>query len=162
MSIATVQRLLAASTLGDVNIGVYLRQLCESLAASMISEPERIRIVVSADESCLPANLSISLGLIVTELVINALKHAFGQGRAGVVTVSFNTHGAGWTLSVADNGCGISEDQAQAKPGLGTSIIQAIAQQLGSSVVVSDNHPGTMVRIVEDARSLGTDRPAAA
>src|ERR1700677_4904545 len=77
MSIAAVQRHLAASTLGDVALRPYFIQLCESLGASMIHDPERLSIAVNVDESVVTANASVSLGLIITELVINSLKHAF-------------------------------------------------------------------------------------
>lgn len=162
MSIATVQRLLAQSTLDDVNIGAYLRQLCESLSASMVSEPERVAIIVSADETKLSANISVSLGLIVTELVINALKHAFTRGVAGSVRVSFYLSKANWTLCVSDDGLGMPTETGAVRAGLGSSIIQALATQLHAEVFISDNEPGTMVRIVHKLGIDGTSDLAAA
>jgi len=50
---------------------------------------------------------SAGLGLIVTELVINPLKHAFPRHRAGKIVVRYESHGRNWTLSVSDNGIGI-------------------------------------------------------
>lgn len=155
MSIATVQKLLAQSTLDDVNIGSYLKQLCESLAASMISQPERLSIAVSADETKLPANLSVSLGLIVTELVINSLKHAFAKDASGCVEVTFHTKASGWTLAVCDNGSGMPVKPEEAKAGLGSSIIHALAKQLSAEVMVSDGHPGTHVKIIHAAGGTG-------
>src|SRR5665647_1776610 len=77
MSIASVQQQLAASSLGDVEMRPYLKQLCQSLGASMIRDHSEMSIEVVADESSVSADTSVSLGLIVTELVINSLKHAF-------------------------------------------------------------------------------------
>ena len=162
MSIATVQRLLAASTLDDVDIGAYLRQLCQSLAASMISELNRLSIVVSADATKLAANLSVSLGLVVTELVINALKHAFSEVATGCIEVSFHSTAGGWTLSVSDNGSGMPSGAATATAGLGSSIIRALAQQLIAEVTISDNRPGTQVTIIHSRESAGTPGAAAA
>jgi two-component sensor histidine kinase len=162
MSIATVQRLLAASTLEDVTIGPYLRQLCDSLAASMISDPARIKIVVTADESKLAANLSVSLGLIVTELVINALKHAFAEDAEGSIKVAFHASRTGWTLAVSDDGVGMPQAPRAPVTGLGTSIIQALAKQLKAEVRITDNSPGTCVRIVQDSEADGTDKALAA
>jgi two-component sensor histidine kinase len=82
LSIAAVQRHLAVSSLNDVALRPYLVQLCESLAISMIPDPNILSIEVSVDDSVVDPNKSVSLGLIVTELVINALKHAF-PARAG-------------------------------------------------------------------------------
>ena len=81
MSVASVQRQLASSRLGSVNLRSYLIELCESLGASMIHDHEQIKLVVDSDDVSTNADISLSLGLIVTELVINALKHAFPSQR---------------------------------------------------------------------------------
>ena len=63
------------------------------------------------------ADASVSLGLIVTELVINALKHAFPDRRKGKILVDYRAYGTEWTLSVRDDGVGMPEGET--KPGLG-------------------------------------------
>ena len=148
MSIATVQKQLAASRLGDVELRPYFTQLCQSLGASMIRDHNRQSIEVTGDKSSVAADVSISLGLIVTELVINALKHAFPDGHAGKITVDYQSHGPNWTLSVGDDGVGMPHDPRDAKPGLGTSIVEALAGQLHARVRVADGTPGTTVSIV--------------
>ena len=148
MSVATLQQQLAASRLGDVELQAYFRQLCESIGASMIRDHDQLTLDVDADVSAVPAEISVSLGLIVTELVINSLKHAFPGGRAGRIVVSYHTHGPNWTLSVADNGVGMPKDAENASSGLGTSIVAALANQLRARVHVADAHPGTTVSLV--------------
>ncbi|MDQ0463516.1 two-component sensor histidine kinase [Caulobacter ginsengisoli] len=152
MSVAEVQKQLATSTLGDVELGPYFKQLCQSLGASMIRDHKKISIEVTADDSAVPADVSISLGLIVTELVINALKHAFPGGRAGKVTVDYHARGPNWTLAVSDNGVGMPADP-KATPGLGSSIVEALARQLKGEVHSAPAKPGTTVSIVH--RQLG-------
>jgi hypothetical protein len=71
MSIAAVQRYLALSALRDVALHRNFIQLCESLRASMIHDPERLSIVVTVDDSVVDANVSLNLGLIITELCKN-------------------------------------------------------------------------------------------
>src|SRR3546814_10993802 len=90
MSIATVQQQLAASRLGEVELGAYFTQLCQSLGASMIRDPDLVSLRVNADDSKVNADISVSLGLIVTELVINALKHAFPGRRRGTTPVVYH------------------------------------------------------------------------
>lgn len=148
MSIAAVQQHLAASRLGKVELRPYFIQLCKSLGASMIHDPKALSIEVVVDESVTDANVSVSLGLIVTELVINALKHAFPGHRAGKIAVEYGSQGPNWTLTVSDNGIGMPSDSASGKPGLGTNIIEALAKRLDADVRLASANPGAAVSIV--------------
>ena len=147
MSVAALQQHLAASTVGDVTLLPYLTALCESLDASMIRDHNKLSLEVAVDGSVTSADVSVSLGLIVTELVINALKHAFPNDGSGKIKVGYNSHGPNWTLSVADTGVGMPKDAARSKSGLGTNIVQALAGQLQATIKVSDAHPGTLVSV---------------
>jgi len=148
MSVAALQQQLAASRLGEVALRSYFDQLCVSVGASMIRDHSQLSLQVDCDDSAVNADISVSLGLIVTELVINSLKHAFPGGRHGRIVVSYRARGPNWTLSVADDGVGMPTDAASATPGLGTSIIEALTRQLGARVQVASGHPGTTVSIV--------------
>ncbi|MEP6567107.1 MAG: sensor histidine kinase, partial [Mesorhizobium sp.] len=163
MSIAAVQRHLASSGAGKVILRTYFVQLCESLAASMIYDRDRLSIAVTVDDSVVKSDASISLGLIVTELVINALKHAFPEQRSGKITVDYRSDGGDWTLSVKDDGIGIPTGSEAVKAGLGTGIVEALAKNLQSEISVTDGKPGTAVSIVHtQAADAGEDLPAAA
>jgi two-component system, sensor histidine kinase PdtaS len=148
MSIATVQKQLAASRIGEVELGPYFTQLCQSLGASMIRDHNKQSIEVVADKSAVDADVSVSLGLIVTELVINALKHAFTEKAEGRITVDYHSKGPNWTLSVGDDGVGMPPEADRPAAGLGTSIVEALAHQLRAKVRVSDRQPGTLVSVV--------------
>ncbi|MCW5714706.1 MAG: ATP-binding protein [Bauldia sp.] len=156
LSVASVQRQLAVSSLSNVELRPYLRDLCQSIGASMIRDRAKISLEVSIDDSATSPEASVSIGLIVTELVINALKHAFPGLRQGKIVVTYRTHSTGWTLSVSDNGVGMPTDPDLGKPGLGTGIVTALAQQLGASVATVDADPGTLVSIA----LIETDRKA--
>jgi two-component sensor histidine kinase len=100
---------------------------------------------------------------VVTELVINALKHAFPRDRHGTVAVGYSATSGGWVLSVADNGIGMPSDDAGAQAGLGTSIVQALAKQLDARINVSDSSPGTLVTLTHNVLKPGeiaADHPA--
>ena len=114
----------------------------------MIRDHDQLSIEVKADEATATADVSVSLGLVVTELVINALKHAFPDQREGHIEVGYRARGPNWTLSVSDDGVGMDATRIPAIGGLGTSIVNALAQQLRAHVQVTDNHPGTKVSIV--------------
>jgi chemotaxis protein methyltransferase CheR len=157
MSVATVQQQLHASGLNErIEIGPYLTKLCASLAASMIGDRRPIFIEVKATSGSGTSSEAVSLGLIVTELVINALKHGFPEGDEGEILVSYDGEHSGWRLSVADNGSGAKETTDDEPPhvGLGTSIVEALAHQLKATVHKTDRpHQGTMVSIVAPAVS---------
>jgi two-component sensor histidine kinase len=149
MSIATLQRQLAISNSDDVALRKYFSDLCASLGASMIDNADRISLTSTADDTVTKANVSISLGLIVTELVINALKHAFpGRNQMGHISVDYLAGAKGWTLTVGDDGVGMPEGEGALKPGLGTGIVEALSRQLDAIVEVTDQAPGTKVAIV--------------
>ncbi|MDB5523676.1 MAG: histidine kinase [Rhizobium sp.] len=162
MSIAAVQQQLAESSVGDVELRGYFEQLCRSLGASMIHDPEQITIDVNVDKTVIEASISVSLGLVVTELVINSVKHAFPNQRKGKITVDFHAKGKDWTLQVTDDGIGMPANSNDAKPGLGTGIVEALSNQLQAEITVSDAMPGTMVSIAYRDADVVIDRPAAA
>jgi len=167
MSIATVQRQLASSHAGDIELRPYFKQLCQSLGASMIRDHDKQSIEVNADDSVVKADISVSLGLIVTELVINALKHAFPDERAGKIIVGYRSEGRNWTLSIEDDGVGMPKGKAPAAtPGLGTSLVEALTRQLHATIKVTDRNPGTAVSIIGldrtgvDGANLSPQQPA--
>ena len=90
-----------------------------------------------------------SIGLIVTELVINSLKHAFeGTAEDGEIRVSYDVSGTDWQLAVADNGCGKPDGVfAQPKTGLGTGVVKALSKQLDAQVVTVSGASGTKVSV---------------
>ena len=147
MSVATLQHQLSASQVGEVELRAYLTELCASIGASMIHDHGRLTLEVQSDEAICSADTSVSLGLIVTELVINALKHGYPEDRGGHIVVGYHTHGTDWTLTVSDDGVGMPTGAVPAKAGLGTSIVEALAKQLGASVTTANNAPGTRVSI---------------
>jgi two-component sensor histidine kinase len=155
MSVAALQQQLSASRLGDVELRSYFTELCDSIAASMIPDHDKLRLTVAADAGLATADVSVSLGLIATELVINALKHAFPNGRGGAIVVGYQSRGSDWRLSVSDDGVGMPRGSVPAKAGLGTSIVEALAKQLGAKVSVADASPGTNVSIVHETAPAG-------
>jgi two-component sensor histidine kinase len=153
MSIAALQQQLATSRQGTVALRDYFTQLCQSIGASMIHDQEEISLGVDIDDSAVDADVSVSLGLIVTELVINSLKHAFPDQTGGKIMVGYHAHGPNWTLSVSDDGIGIPTD-VKVAPGLGTSIVEALGAQLKARVKIASAHPGTIVSIVHNQLAI--------
>lgn len=158
MSIATLQKLLASTGDDEVSIAPYLNDLCASIGASMIADPARLHLMAICDDVRMSADQSLSIGLIVTELVINALKHGFSRGAAdGTIIVTYRRNDSGWVLSVQDNGVGMPDPSAKVKPGLGTGIVEALAGQLDAEIVVSGANPGTLITMTHTNSAVSQD-----
>ncbi|MBC7836766.1 PAS domain-containing protein [Acetobacteraceae bacterium] len=143
MSIATVQRQLEPTGVGnEIDVNEYLQALCTSLEASMIDK-KPIRLTVDAVAQIITSNDAILLGLVTTELVINSLKHAFPNGSAGTIEVKYETDQDAWRLGVTDNGVGmLSMKNAE---GLGTGLVDAMANQLKAIVEKETSPDGTTI-----------------
>jgi chemotaxis protein methyltransferase CheR len=150
MSVAAVQQHLHSTGRGElIEMAPYLSKLCDSLAKSMIDDERTEALHVVADEGTVGSADAVSIGLIVTELVINALKHAFPNGAASaVVIVRYEVNGTDWKISVSDNGVGKPGGIATGvKGGLGTSLVNALAHQLDAQVSATSGPDGMTVSI---------------
>jgi two-component sensor histidine kinase len=150
VSLATVQRQLSVTRPGsDVEVGPYLKVLCEGLAKSMIADEQAVTIAASSTSGTIRSEDAVSIGLVVTELVINSLKHGFPNGSNGGIVVAFVKDTAGWRLSVSDDGVGRPTNRAiRVQPGLGTSIVEALARSLGARVEIGPPGRGATTSIV--------------
>jgi chemotaxis protein methyltransferase CheR len=150
LSVAAIQQHLHAAGRGaPIEIGSYLTKLCETLAQSMIGDSRPITLKVKADSGTIVSHQAVSVGLIVTELVMNSLKHAFPNDKQdAVIVVSYKVSDGDWKLMVSDNGGGKPELSASDKKGgLGTSLVQSLAKQLDARVDTESNSNGTTVTI---------------
>jgi chemotaxis protein methyltransferase CheR len=150
LSIAAVQKHLHSAAMGDpMDIAPYLVKLCDSLGDSMIGDGRPAVIHVHSDAGTVISSDAVSLGLIVTELVINALKYAFPNNKPdAAVIVHYEMNGTNWKLTVSDNGIGRKEGPGpSAKGGLGTSLVNALAHQLDAKVATVSGSEGMSVSI---------------
>jgi two-component sensor histidine kinase len=150
LSVAAVQEQLhALGTIGSVEITPYLSRLCEALATSMIDGSRPITLTVAGEGGTATSRQAESIGLIVTELVMNALKHGFPDEKiVGKISVRYDRAGTNWKLTVSDNGIGRQDGVfAQQKIGLGTGIIKALSHQLNAQVETLASPGSTIVSI---------------
>lgn len=150
MSVAAVQsHLHEVEGIEHIDVGSYLTKLGAGLASSMIGPKQNIRIAVAAENGTLPTSHAVSLGLIVTELVINAIKYAFTtEQRSARIRVTFEKSSSDWKLTVADNGRGKRQVESEKTPsGLGTAIISALAKQLDAQVAEVSTAKGLTVEV---------------
>ena len=103
-----------------------------------------IAVTVDATNHDVPADVAVPIGIIVNELVTNSLKYAFPHEQSGTISVKFHQDGE-YIVTVEDNGVGCDTEPK----GLGTTLVQLMANQLHGQVTTSDNNPGyrTILRI---------------
>src|SRR6476660_1888888 len=150
MSVATVQSYLNTSDgIEQIEMGPYLTQLSAGLASSMVGPKQHIDIAVATSEGTLPTSHAVSIGLIVTELSINAIKYAFPKRRSSArIRVTFEVAKSDWKLTVADNGVGrTAKEEPITSTGLGTALIAALAKQLNAQITETSSAKGLTVEV---------------
>ena len=135
-----------------VDLAAYLETLVRELGHSMSAAGRTPDIRFEAVPIQMKTDKAVSIGMIVTELVTNAIKYAYPEG-AGEIRVSLSRDPDGATLlAVADDGVGWSGQGPATGTGLGGKIVGAMARSLGTTIAYAQQPHGTRVtiRIVED------------
>ena len=142
------EKLYQAKDLSRIDFGQYLQNLIVYLVHSYQIDSGRIGLKIDVGGAALDINTAIPCGLIVNELVTNALKHAFPGGRKGEVRVTLRTGAGGkLTLTVGDNGVGWpAEADFRRTETLGMQLVTMLVDQLDGSIEL-EKRPGTAFRI---------------
>jgi two-component sensor histidine kinase len=150
------RRLYTSHDLKSVLLNQYLEALLEDLRRS--AEGNRMsRLTLKAEPIEIDPDRAVAIGIIVNELVMNAVKYAYPSG-AGPIHVVLNAHGDDLELSIADDGVGLNVKTDPRSTGMGQRIVTAMAQKLDASVERDPNHAGT--RIVLRFRRATAPAPA--
>lgn len=142
------ESLYRSESLARVPLAPYLRNLCRHLFNSFGPPALRIAPRFHLEEVSLALDQAIPCGLLVNELLSNALKHAFPNERAGEIVLELRASAEGVSVQVADDGVGLPPDldllQAES---LGLRLVASLTQQLGGRLEVRRER-GTTVRVV--------------
>lgn len=145
MSIAQAYaHLYAGGQPRSLDFADYIRDLCNGLAQGL-TDGERVKLKVQARSAVMSTDQALPLGMAVNELVTNAIKHAFPDGRSGVIEVDFTPQGDGWRLLVTDDGIGLPGTYGR-QGGTGAGLVKAFARQAGAKLKILDG-PGARFEI---------------
>ena len=151
-AIAQVHRSLYTSDeVESVAMDEYLAAIVTELEDTWSSPQARRDIQLKAEPIKLETDKAVSLGMIVNELISNACKYAYGDQESGEIRVKFarsNPHQ--FTLTVEDDGCGLSSDAPAQGTGLGSRILTAMASSLSSKLTYDEAHRGCRAVLVAD------------
>ena len=126
------EQLYQSGELSRIDFSEYVQRLCYHLADSSAVLDGRVVLRIDVAAAPLPINLAIPCGMILNELVSNALKHAFPGDRRGQICVSFHVAGRHHKLSVRDSGVGMDDRSSTHKNNtLGLKVVDALVRQLG-------------------------------
>lgn len=137
------RRLYTTHDLKSVLLNQYLDALLEDLRRS--AEGERMsRLTLKAEPVEIDPDRAVAIGIIVNELVMNAVKYAYPDG-AGPIHVDLHAEDEDLVLSIADDGVGVNVKVDPRSTGMGQRIVTAMASKLGASVERDPSHRGTRI-----------------
>ena len=144
------EHLYRSDNLAAVDLAAYLTQLSNHLLRTLVLTPGTVQLHLNLSHMVLEIDQAVPCGLLVNELVSNALKHAFPDGRKGELWVLLDNlaDGVGWHLRVADNGVGLPPDlDLEHITTLGLKLVSDLSRQLGASLSFGSG-PGAVFEVI--------------
>lgn len=134
------EQLYRSSDLARIDFAAYVEDLVGHLRRGVGRRAAPVTFQLEVQPLPLPLDLAIPCGMIVNELVSNALEHAFPDGRSGEIRLRFTQDADGYHLAVADDGVGIKKDRSDAQPpSLGLRVVEALTRQIDGDLTVRHN-----------------------
>jgi len=144
------ESLYASESLAKVDFAEYAVNLSSQLVANYSLSTNQIKLVQELEPVLLPIDIAVPCGLILNEIVTNAVKHAFPDGRQGTINLSLRRNGESCVLELRDDGIGLPPDfdPGAAGSSLGLRLIRSLSRQVDATYEFLPARPGTIVRLV--------------
>ncbi len=160
MAVAQVhKRLYTSNDVQSVSVDQYLKALVEDLSHTDASDISALSLAAEPLE--LDPDRAVAIGVIVNELVLNAMKYAYPDQKGPIRVGLKRMNGKRAILSVEDDGIGHDIKMTPRSTGLGRSIVGAMASRLGADVVYDPDHSGTRVVITFECTAKSADMKSA-
>jgi two-component sensor histidine kinase len=137
------EKLYQSGNLSEINLHAYIENLAAILFRSYQAQAGQIQFNAQVEDIKVGVDTAVPLGLILNELISNALKHAFPDGRSGIIQVSLRRESPEWVcLACQDYGQGLPEGQSLMNShSLGLQLVTSLTDQLNGELTVN-NSPG--------------------
>jgi two-component sensor histidine kinase len=153
-AIAAVHRQLHISDdVGTVALDRYLRDLCREITAASSSSDQAWTLAVDADPLVIRTDLAVPLGLIINELVTNAIKHSQPFSGGGRVQIVHRTVADSLSITVSDEGNGPPPHVDVQTAGIGARMVEAFARQIDGAITKGRNPAGYFVTVTVPCRA---------
>jgi PAS domain S-box-containing protein len=141
------EKLYSSKNLGKIDLGEYVSDLVNHLFRSYKADGKGITLNVQAEDVHLGIDAAVPCGLIINELISNALKHAFPLNSQGEILVELQKNRQRVSLRISDNGLGFPTDlDFQNTPSLGLQLVNTLVRQLDGTIELQ-NGSGTAFKI---------------
>jgi two-component sensor histidine kinase len=131
------EKLYQSQDFAQVDLGEYIHILVTYLIRSYRTTSGMVDVEIQTDEVYIDIGTAVPCGLLLNELISNALKYAFVNGRRGKITITLSAEDNQITLAVADNGVGISDEQlANSQNTLGLQLIRTLVRQIDADMSI--------------------------
>lgn len=129
------EKLYQSKNLAQVDLGEYIHVLVTYLIRSYRATSGVVDVEIKTDEVYIDVGTAVPCGLLLNELISNALKYAFVNGRRGKITITLSAEDNQITLVVGDNGIGISDEQlANRRNTLGLRLVHTLVRQIDADM----------------------------
>lgn len=147
------EKLYQSTNLAQIDFGDYIRSLAALLFQSFAVDERQIRLEVTGDDVLLTIETAVPCGLIVNEVLSNALKHAFPRNGYGRIHVHLaNLEDGARSLTIRDDGVGLPDDlEIELGETLGLRLVRALVQQIDGSIAIERRAPGAKFTITVPA-----------
>lgn len=143
--------LYSSENMAEIDLTDYLSRVCRTVISSYSHKSDHVTFVIESETIDLPIKAACPLGLIVNELVSNAMKYAFPNESQGEIKVSVSKDNHRVTLTVADNGIGFPENQDWRNcPSLGLTLVRSFAENQLEGTMEMNPQNGTRFIITFD------------
>lgn len=135
-ALALIHEVLAESPNPEqVQVREYTQRLIELIYSTHLNDAEQVAIIQKVEDGLVPTDIAVPYGLILTELLTNALIWGFPGGKQGTVTIELGHQDRSTILTISDNGVGLPEEIDPLNPdSLGLDLVHALTGQLGGTL----------------------------